>query len=53
VKDSQHLRQVLQDLYVEFQATGQIACNSHDVEQYSRKIQVERLAEIIKGIVAL
>jgi glycosyltransferase involved in cell wall biosynthesis len=53
VKDSQHLSQVLHDLYVEFQATGQIACNSHDVEQYSRKIQVERLAEIIKGIAAL
>ena len=53
VKDSQHLRQVLQDLYVEFQATGQIACDSHGVEQFSRKIQVERLAEIIKGISAL
>ena len=53
VKDSQHLRQVLQDLYVEFQATGQIACDSHGVEQYSRKIQVERLAEIIKGFSAL
>ena len=53
VKDSQHLRQVLQDLYIEFQATGQIACDSNGVEQYSRKIQVERLAEIIKGIAAL
>ena len=53
VKDSQHLRQVLHDLYVEFQATGQIACDSHGVEQYSRKIQVERLAEIIKGFSAL
>ena len=53
VKDSQHLSQVLHYLYVESQATGQIACNSHDVEQYSRKIQVERLAEIIKGIAAL
>lgn len=53
VKDSQHLRQVLHDLYVEFQATGQIACDSHGVEQYSRKIQVERLAEIIKGFSTL
>lgn len=53
VKDSQHLRKVLQDLYAEFQATGQIACDSHDVEQYSRKIQVERLAELLKGIAAL
>ena len=53
VKDSAHLLTVLEELYVEFQTTGQIACNSHDVEQYSRKIQVERLAEIIKGIAAL
>ena len=53
VKDSQHLRQVLHDLYLEFQATGQIACDSHGVEQFSRKIQVERLAEIIKGFSAL
>ena len=53
VKDSQHLRQVLQDLYMEFQATGQIACDSHGIEQFSRKIQVERLAEIIKGFSAL
>lgn len=53
VKDSQHLRQVLHDLYVEFQATGQIACDSLGVEQFSRKIQVERLAEIIKGFSAL
>ena len=53
VKDSQHLRQVLQDLYMEFQATGQIACDSHGIEQFSRKIQVERLAEIIKGFSAM
>ena len=50
VKDSEHLLSVLEELYAEFQATGQIACDSHGVEQYSRKIQVERLAELIKGI---
>jgi len=50
VKDSAHLLIVLEELYAEFQATGQIACDSHGVEQYSRKIQVERLAELIKGI---
>ena len=48
VKDSDHLLSVLEELYTEFQATGQIACDSHGVEQYSRKIQVERLAELIK-----
>jgi hypothetical protein len=51
VKDSIHLLTVLEELYAEFQATGQIACDSHGVEQYSRKIQVERLAELIKGII--
>jgi len=50
VKDSEHLLTVLQELYTEFQATGQIACDSHGVEKYSRKIQVERLAELIKGL---
>ena len=50
VKDSEHLLSVLEELYTEFQATGQIVCDSHGVEQYSRKIQVERLAELIKGI---
>ena len=50
VNDSNHLLTVLEELYTEFQATGQIACDSHGVEQYSRKIQVERLAELIKGI---
>lgn len=53
VKDAAQLKEVLQDLYAEFQATGQIACDSHGVEQYSRKIQVERLAELLKEIAAL
>jgi glycosyltransferase involved in cell wall biosynthesis len=52
VKDSIHLLTVLEELYAEFQATGQIACDSHGVEQYSRKIQVERLAELIKEFAA-
>ena len=50
VKDSAHLLTVLEELYAEFQATGQIACDSHGVEQYSRKIQVEKLAEVIKAL---
>jgi glycosyltransferase involved in cell wall biosynthesis len=50
VKDSIHLLTVLEELYTEFQATGQIACDSHGVEQYSRKIQVEKLAEVIKAL---
>jgi glycosyltransferase involved in cell wall biosynthesis len=48
VRDSHHLLEVLKDLYKEFQATGQIACDSISVEKYSRKIQVEKLAELVK-----
>jgi hypothetical protein len=50
VKDAEHLKSVLSDLWTEFQSTGQIACDSHGVEKYSRKIQVEKLAEIVKSL---
>jgi hypothetical protein len=50
VKDSHHLQQVLQELYTEFEEKGFIACDSVGVENYSRKIQVERLAELVKEI---
>lgn len=50
VRDSAHLLEVLEELYKEFQETGQIACNSIGVENYSRKIQVEKLAELIKSL---
>ena len=50
VRDSHHLLEVLEGLYKEFQSTGQIACDSIGVEKYSRKIQVEKLAELIKEI---
>ncbi len=50
VKDSKHLMEVLDELNKEFSETGQIACHSTGVENYSRKIQVEKLAEIVKGL---
>lgn len=50
VKDSKHLMEVLDELTKEFSETGQIACHSSGVENYSRKIQVEKLAEIVKGL---
>jgi hypothetical protein len=53
VKDAVHLKEVLKELYAEFQETGKIACDSIGVEKYSRKIQVERLASQIKSIVSL
>lgn len=52
VKDSNHLQQVLQELYTEFEEKGFIACDSVGVENYSRKIQVERLAELVKNLPA-
>ena len=50
VKDSTHLRSVIDELYNEFHSIGKIACNSVGVEKYSRKIQVEKLAEIVKNL---
>ena len=48
VKDSNHLIEVLAELHKEFIETGEIACHSKGVENYSRKIQVEQLARIVK-----
>ncbi len=50
VKDAAHLKEVLKELYSEFQEKGFIACDSIGVEKYSRKIQVEKLAELVKEI---
>jgi hypothetical protein len=50
VKDASHLQVVLTSLRAEFLQTGNIACDSQDIEQYSRRIQVERLASLIKSI---
>lgn len=51
VKDAAHLKEVLEELYAEFEEKGFIACHSIGVEKYSRKIQVEKLAELIKEII--
>lgn len=50
VKDGGHLKIVLRDLYAEFLQTGAIACDSTGVEEYSRKIQVKRMAELIAKV---
>lgn len=50
VKDASHLKEVIKELYVEFQEKGEISFHSVGVEKYSRKIQVEQLAGIIKGM---
>lgn len=50
VKDQSHLQSVLKDLADEHSLTGNIACNSQGVEQYSRKIQVERMSILLKEL---
>jgi len=50
VEDSGHLSKVLADLWDEFKTKGYIACNPIGVEQYARSRQVEKLAEIVKGL---
>lgn len=51
VKDGSHLTMLLKELYEEFSATGSIKCESVNTEKYSRKIQVQQLANVIKGII--
>lgn len=50
VKNKEHLRLTLKELYNEFKNTGMIKNNSTSYEKYSRKYQTEKLAEIIKNI---
>jgi hypothetical protein len=47
VKDSEHLYNVLGDLYSEFTEKGCVSCNSIDTDNYSRKVQVQQLANIV------
>src|SRR5690554_428279 len=50
VENESHLQEVFQELVEEFNKNGKIACHSVGVENYSRKIQVKKLAQIIHDI---
>lgn len=50
IRDKQHFKEALKELYAEFERTGEISCDSRNEENYSRKIQVRRMAEVISGI---
>jgi hypothetical protein len=50
VRDTKHLLSVLEELYEEFTQHHSIACHSINTEMYSRKIQVQKLAELVKTI---
>ena len=48
VRDGMHLKDVIVELYEEFSSTGKVKCDSVKFEQYSRKLQVQRLVNFIK-----
>ncbi len=50
VKDAVQLREVLTDLWKEFSTSGHISCHSIGEEKYSRKVQVERMAELLRSL---
>ena len=51
VKDAAHLREVLTDLYREFEHSRSIACEPVGTEKHSRRAHAEQLAGILKGLV--
>jgi hypothetical protein len=51
ISNADDLIQVLNALYQEHKETGEIKCHSFGVEQFSRRIQAERLAGHVKSIV--
>ncbi len=52
VENAEHLRTVLENLYSEFEEKRFIICNSKNTEQFSRKIQVKNLADVIEKTIA-
>ncbi len=48
VKDEEHLKSVLKELYAEFKQKGYIECKSRGIEKYSRERQAEKLVNLIK-----
>jgi hypothetical protein len=50
LRDELHLKETLAEMLREFNSTGKIHCDSKNIENYSRQIQTEKLAELIKSI---
>lgn len=50
VQEASQLVGVFEDLWNEFQQEKAIRCDSFHVEKYSRKLQVEKLATILRGL---
>lgn len=51
IKDENHLRLMLEEFYSGFKKNGLIPCDSVNVENYSRKVQAEKLAGVIKNVI--
>ncbi len=52
VRDRFHLKEILKELHHEHATKGFIECESKGIEKYSRKIQAERLAGLIRNIIS-
>lgn len=50
IKNTEHLYQVLEEIYNEFKTYGYIKCSSNGVEKYSRSQQTKKLAELVLSI---
>ncbi|NNC95063.1 MAG: hypothetical protein HKN92_05830 [Chitinophagales bacterium] len=50
VKNEEHLIEVLDECFATLNETGSIPCNSVDSDNYSRKKQTEKLAELIHDL---
>jgi glycosyltransferase involved in cell wall biosynthesis len=51
VRDENHLKHVLNDLYQEFNIRGIVPNEALSIDEYSRKNQTGKLAEIIYGVI--
>ena len=47
VKNADHLKEVLMDIFLEFKQTKKIKCESKNVSQFSREFRVKELADLI------
>ena len=52
VRDAEHLLEVLGSLYDEFLQSGRIACDSRDIERFSRRTSAGLMAGVVKSVVS-
>jgi len=47
---AQEIAEALKSMYKEWETTGSVKCQSRNIEEYSRRFQTQKLANLIKGI---